>query len=137
MDGPRLGDRFLPALPKTESAAPLTAFFLASPLCPCLVNLLSFGRSQIRSMERPMRRLLTFAILVLIATAANAQSKLSPKWEELTSADFVQALAQAKNTCLLPVGIIEKHGPHLPLGNDLINVRAAVFASTPKEYAVV
>src|SRR5260370_39253 len=29
----------------------------------------------------------------------------------------------ARCTCLLPFGILEKHGPHLPLGTDLLNAR--------------
>lgn len=66
-----------------------------------------------------------------------AQSKLSPKWEELTAADFRQAIQQSKGTCLLPFGILEKHGPHLPLGTDLLNVRYASLQAVQQEYAVV
>lgn len=40
---------------------------------------------------------------------------LSVKWEELTAADFQQAVQEARSTCVLPFGIIEKHGPPLPL----------------------
>jgi creatinine amidohydrolase len=39
--------------------------------------------------------------------------------------------------CLLPIGIIEKHGPHLPLGTDLLDVRFAVMNAVQQEYAVV
>jgi len=39
--------------------------------------------------------------------------------------------------CVLPFGILEKHGPHLPLGTDLINVRYAVEHATQQEYAVI
>lgn len=62
---------------------------------------------------------------------------LPVKWEEMTAADFQQALQKAQGACVLPFGIIEKHGPHLPLGNDLINVRYAVLHGVQKEYAVV
>ena len=41
------------------------------------------------------------------------------------AADFVKAIDQSQGTCLLPFGILEKHGPQLPLGTDLINVRYA------------
>jgi creatinine amidohydrolase len=67
---------------------------------------------------------------------ANAQH-LPVKWEELTAADFARAITQAQNTCVLPFGIIEKHGPHLPLGTDLINSRYAAVHGSEKEYAVV
>src|SRR5262249_6674895 len=75
--------------------------------------------------------------LSLIATATSAQTKLSNKWEELTAGDFRAGIAQAKGTCLLPFGILEKHGPHLPLGTDLIDVRYASLHAAEKEYAIV
>jgi creatinine amidohydrolase len=68
---------------------------------------------------------------------AVSQSGLSPKWEELTAPDFVQAIHQAQGVCVLPFGIIEKHGPHLPLGTDLLDVRFAVTNAVKQEYAVV
>src|SRR5260370_24797563 len=42
-----------------------------------------------------------------------------------------------QGTCLLPFGILEKHGPHLPLGTDLLNVRYASLHAASQEYAVV
>ncbi len=78
------------------------------------------------------------AILCLLGTLpARGQSKLSVKWEELTAADFRQAIQQSKATCLLPFGILEKHGPHLPLGTDLLNVRYASLHAAAEEYSVV
>ncbi|MFC5865444.1 creatininase family protein [Acidicapsa dinghuensis] len=67
----------------------------------------------------------------------SAGSKLSAHWEELTGPDFVQAIVQAKNTCVLPFGILEKHGPHMPIGTDLLDVRYAVLHAVEKQYAVV
>ena len=61
-------------------------------------------------------------LLTLCAAASLCSQALSPHWEELTAADFEKAIDAAKNTCVLPIGILEKHGPHLPIGNDLINV---------------
>jgi creatinine amidohydrolase len=77
------------------------------------------------------------AALILCAITANAQTKLSPKWEELTAADFRDAIAQSKGVCILPFGILEKHGPHLPLGTDLLNVRYASLHAVQQEFAVV
>src|SRR5213594_2602169 len=68
------------------------------------------------------------------ATSAFSQAS-SVKWEELTAGDFQQAIRKAQNTCVLPFGIIEKHGPHLPLGTDLINVRYAALHGAEREYA--
>ena len=79
----------------------------------------------------------SLALLLAFAIPAAAQSKLSPKWEELTAPDFVQAIHQSQGVCLLPFGIIEKHGPHLPLGTDLLDVRFAALNAVQQEYAVV
>ena len=61
--------------------------------------------------------ILAFALLSK-ASSAQAQNKLSTKWEELTAGDFKEAITKSRGTCLLPFGILEKHGPHLPLGTD-------------------
>jgi creatinine amidohydrolase len=83
------------------------------------------------------RGILAIALLSLTGSYGNGQSKLSPKWEELSAADFRQGIQQSKGVCLLPFGILEKHGPHLPLGTDLLNVRYASLHAADKEYAIV
>jgi creatinine amidohydrolase len=84
---------------------------------------------------------LLFSINLLTVSMASAQApaqgKLSVHWEELTAADFRDAITRAQGTCLLPIGIMEKHGPHLPLGNDLLNVRYVALNAAQQEYAVV
>jgi creatinine amidohydrolase len=76
-------------------------------------------------------------LMLTVAGSAWGQAGLSTKWEELTGPDFIKAIQQSQGVCLLPFGIIEKHGPHLPLGTDLINVRYAVEHATQQEYAVI
>jgi creatinine amidohydrolase len=73
----------------------------------------------------------------LAAGWAQGQTKLSTKWEELTAAEFREAIGKAQGTCLLPFGILEKHGPHLPLGTDLLNVRYVAEHAAQQEYAVI
>ena len=73
----------------------------------------------------------------VVSAQAPAQAKLSVHWEELSAADFRDAISRAQGTCLLPFGIMEKHGPHLPLGNDLLNVRYVALNAAQQEYAVV
>jgi creatinine amidohydrolase len=68
---------------------------------------------------------------------AASSSKLSVHWEELTASDFREGIHRSQEVCLLPFGIIEKHGPHLPLGTDLLDVRYAALHAAEKEYAVV
>jgi creatinine amidohydrolase len=69
--------------------------------------------------------------------AQTTPAKLSVHWEELTAADFREGIHRSQGTCLLPFGILEKHGPHLPLGTDLLDVRYAALHAAEQEYAVV
>lgn len=88
------------------------------------------------AMKPGMNLPLAFVTLIIAAQWARPQS-LPVKWEELTAPDFVGAIQMAQGTCVLPFGIIEKHGPHLPLGNDLIIVRFTALRAAEQEYAVV
>jgi creatinine amidohydrolase len=83
------------------------------------------------------RGALAIVLIFLANSCVHGQTKLSPKWEELTAADFRQGIQQSKGVCLLPFGILEKHGPHLPLGTDLLNVRYASLHAVEQEYAIV
>ncbi len=84
-----------------------------------------------------MKKLIAIAFILVATSLAFGQAKLSVQWEELTAEDFVQGIRQSGGTCLLPFGILEKHGPHLPLGTDLLDVRHAVLGAAQQEYAVV
>jgi creatinine amidohydrolase len=79
----------------------------------------------------------TALFLLICAAVAAAQTKLSTHWEELTADDFRTGIQQSQGTCLLPIGIIEKHGPHLPLGNDLLDIRYLALHAAEQEYAIV
>ncbi|MEY2411446.1 MAG: creatinine amidohydrolase [Acidobacteriaceae bacterium] len=79
---------------------------------------------------------LVFCTLFL-QVGISAQTKLSARWEELTADDFTSGIQSSQGTCLLPFGILEKHGPHLPLGTDLLNVRYAALHAVEQEYAIV
>jgi creatinine amidohydrolase len=77
------------------------------------------------------------ALVLAPACWAQKTVKLSAKWEELTADEFRQAIAKSQGTCLLPFGILEKHGPHLPIGTDLLNVRYVSEHAAQQEYAVI
>jgi len=85
-----------------------------------------------------MRNMIAKSLLLLLFLSATCAAQSLPvKWEELTAPDFVKALEQAKGTCILPFGILEKHGPAGPLGTDLINVRYGTLQAVKQEYAIV
>jgi creatinine amidohydrolase len=86
------------------------------------------------------RSAILMALLLAVAGLARAQSpapQLPVKWEELTSGDFVKAIQQSQGTCLLPIGILEKHGQQLPLGTDLLKIRYIAVNAAKEEFAVV
>lgn len=58
------------------------------------------------------------------------------KWETLTAPDFAQAVEQT-GVCLLTLGVLERHGDHLPLGTDYINVHRLACLAAEQEPAVV
>ena len=42
------------------------------------------------------------------------------QWENLTSPDFGAAVRQT-GVCIIPLGVLERHSDHLPLGTDFLN----------------
>ena len=72
----------------------------------------------------------------MAAPAAVAQG-LPARWDELTASDWPRALEQSKGIAILPIGVLEKHGPHAPIGSDLIHAREWAARATKSEYAVV
>ena len=58
-------------------------------------------------------------------------------WENIISNDFPEAVRKAKGVCVVPIGCIEKHGPHSPLGTDTIIATEVVKRAAEKEPVVV
>jgi creatinine amidohydrolase len=80
--------------------------------------------------------LIATGILFLLGQKIQAQ-ELHSRWDELTASEWPKALGKSNQTCILPIGILEKHGPHVPIGSDLIQVREWSARATKREYAVV
>ena len=51
--------------------------------------------------------------------------------------DWPKAIERSAATIILPIGVLEKHGPQAPIGSDLIHVRERSARATKREYAVV
>jgi creatinine amidohydrolase len=84
------------------------------------------------------KRISGFMILVIsILGQVVRGQELHSRWDELTASEWPKALDKSGQTCILPIGILEKHGPHVPIGSDLIQVREWAARATKKEYAVV
>jgi creatinine amidohydrolase len=91
-------------------------------------RLLCSGNSQV------IRR---STVLILLVGACCFGQSLPIHWEDLTAEDFIKALGQSQQTCTLPFGIIEKHGPAGTLGTDLINVRHTSELAAQQEYSIL
>ena len=58
------------------------------------------------------------------------------RWDELTANDFAEAV-QETGVCVLAVGVLERHGEHLPLGTDYLNGHRLACLAAEKEPAIV
>ncbi|MCD6518294.1 MAG: creatininase family protein [Anaerolineae bacterium] len=58
------------------------------------------------------------------------------QWEMLTAPEFARAV-QETGTCVLALGVLERHGDHLPLGTDFLNAHKIACLAAEKEPAVV
>ena len=74
---------------------------------------------------------------VLAQAASASADKPAVRWEELTAPAFVRAVERSAATAVIPLGIVEKHGPHLPLGTDMINIREVALRAAAEEYTIV
>lgn len=69
--------------------------------------------------------------------SAAADNDLPFFWDRLTSLDFKKAVEKAQGVCIIPIGVMEKHGPHLPLGTDVIRAHEMCRRAAGQEYAIV
>lgn len=95
-------------------------------------------RNKCTSIASLFATLFMFTAADAFAERGSAPSPDLPvKWGELTAPDFVKAVDKSGGVCLIPLGVFEKHGPHLPLGTDLIDVREIAIRAAKREYALV
>lgn len=84
-----------------------------------------------------MKKLLLITLVFTLSLFLSAQGKLPIGWEELTAPDFVKAVKLSESVCIIPMGVVEKHGPHLPLGTDVYTAREISRRAAEKEYCIV
>ncbi len=58
-------------------------------------------------------------------------------WENLREEEFQNAIRESKGLCILPVGCLEKHGQHLPVGTDVIHITEIAKRAAEIETAMV
>ncbi len=57
-------------------------------------------------------------------------------WENLTGPDFAKAVKET-GVCVIGMGVLERHGDHLPLGQDVLAVHGICKLAAEREPAVV
>jgi creatinine amidohydrolase len=83
-----------------------------------------------------MKRIFGIISVLLFFHYAEAQT-IPYQLEELTAPEFIQAVEKSSKTCIIPIGVYEKHGAQLPLGTDVYLAREYALRAAEKEYAVV
>ncbi|MDB4866465.1 MAG: hypothetical protein JWR03_798 [Cohnella sp.] len=58
-------------------------------------------------------------------------------WENLTVKQFEKAVVSTNRMCVLPIGCLEKHGDHLPLGTDMMIARAIAEKAAELEPCII
>ena len=58
-------------------------------------------------------------------------------WEKLRSDEFQAAVERSRGLCVIPIGCVEKHGEHLPLGTDYFEVKTHVELAAEMEDFVI
>ncbi len=58
------------------------------------------------------------------------------QWEQLTEPQFRKAVEKTE-ICVLPMGVVERHADHLPLGTDFLNAHRIACMAAEVEPAVV
>lgn len=59
------------------------------------------------------------------------------QWENLTSLDFQHAVTQTQGTAIIPVGVLEPHASHLPLGTDMFVAHWVACRAAEQESTIV
>jgi creatinine amidohydrolase len=66
-----------------------------------------------------------------------SEGKLPLFWDQLTSPDFRLAVGEAEGVCIIPIGVMEKHGAQLPLGTDVIRAHEMCKRAAGMEYCII
>ena len=62
---------------------------------------------------------------------------METRWLYHTSETFPQLVEESKGVCLIPMGCVEKHGLHLPLGTDCFEAEETAYRASQLETACV
>lgn len=64
-------------------------------------------------------------------------NNIETRWLYTTSEKFPALVEASKGVCIIPMGCVEKHGLHLPLGQDIIQASHLAYMASQLETACV
>ena len=62
---------------------------------------------------------------------------METRWLYTTSGNFHALRKASNNTCVIPMGCVEKHGLHLPLGADILQASEISYLASQIETVTV
>lgn len=62
---------------------------------------------------------------------------METRWLYTTSENFESLRKESKDTCIIPMGCVEKHGLHLPLGTDILQASHITYMASQMETVCV
>ena len=62
---------------------------------------------------------------------------METRWLHTTSENFTALREESKDTCIIPMGCVEKHGLHLPLGTDILQAEEIAWKASQLESVCV
>lgn len=58
---------------------------------------------------------------------------METRWLYVTSEEFAKLRDASKEVCVIPMGCVEKHGLHLPLGTDIMRAKTLAYEASQLE----
>jgi creatinine amidohydrolase len=88
-------------------------------------------------MKQSLLLALTAVLFICQSKSQENKSSLPCEYNEITVSDFPAAIEKSNKVCIIPFGILEKHGLHLPVATDLYVSREVARRASEQEYFVI
>jgi len=73
----------------------------------------------------------------IVNSSVEKEKVMETRWLYVTSENFAKLREESKKTCVIPMGCVEKHGLHLPLGTDILKANHLVYEASKLETVCV
>ena len=83
-----------------------------------------------------MKKIILILITLFCLYIAGYSQDLSVQWN-IFEPQFEEAIEQSGGVCIIAMGVLEKHGPHMAVGTGCLVVHNLCVQAAQKEYAVV